>query len=333
MNVRAVASVLAAVAVLPLLLAGTAYACNDPELDLVDREAKAGDTVHFSIINTKPGAEYTIEIVGHGQIASGTDTTDAEGVSGSFTMPDLGDSAKTVSVKMVASHFGAHGGEYKSEGPWPNEESMTYAVPAPPASEPAPAEPAPAATSTDAPAPATEAPATVHRTPAQQRGPTAGTPAAPRGIPAGDRSGRRTSARAHGETTTRRIERTAAAAVALPRSLAAPQPVTADRVQQPSAARSRAAEARAGAIVMPRRVERVPAMPTVAPAVQTDDSEGVRGALLAALALALLVSLCGPDLIRTLSRRPHMESAAVEAELQELIAEERARHARQTQLL
>ena len=74
---------------------GAAHA--HPDFALVEAEARAGDTVHFSITGANGTVTYDLEI-GHHDVVE-----DAVGagkvVVGQFTLPHLGDSSKTVTVE------------------------------------------------------------------------------------------------------------------------------------------------------------------------------------------------------------------------------------------
>lgn len=64
-----------------------------------------GDTIGFSISNTERGANYTIDF--GGTKLTGTDDTAEPGLQGSIQVPDLGDHASTVSVSASFDHEGA----------------------------------------------------------------------------------------------------------------------------------------------------------------------------------------------------------------------------------
>jgi hypothetical protein len=76
-----------------LLSAGVAQA--DPSLVLAESGARAGDPVHFSISGAEGRVEYEVEVGGR-DVAAGSG---AGAVSGQFTMPNLGNSAKAVTVE------------------------------------------------------------------------------------------------------------------------------------------------------------------------------------------------------------------------------------------
>jgi hypothetical protein len=76
-----------------LLGAGVAHA--DPSFVLAESGARAGDPVHFSISGAEGRVEYEVEVGGR-DVAAGSG---AGTVSGQFTMPNLGNSAKAVTVE------------------------------------------------------------------------------------------------------------------------------------------------------------------------------------------------------------------------------------------
>jgi hypothetical protein len=75
------------------LLLGAASASADPSLVLSRSEAGAGEVVQFSIAGTKDEVTYAVEVAEH-EVAAGA------GASGAFTMPDLGATARTVTVRV-----------------------------------------------------------------------------------------------------------------------------------------------------------------------------------------------------------------------------------------
>jgi hypothetical protein len=86
----------AALAVI-LLLLDAAVAYGDPSFLLTESKAGRGDEVPFSISGTEEGATYALQ-VGATEVAQGSDP-DGNGISGEFTMPDLGDTTRTVTVE------------------------------------------------------------------------------------------------------------------------------------------------------------------------------------------------------------------------------------------
>jgi hypothetical protein len=103
-------------------LAGSASACATASLRL-DPSAGPGDTVSFSISGIEPGATYTLNLAGH-QVASGTNNAPYNGVSGTFTMPNLG--TQPVTVTGFGHTF--HAADSDAQDP---VSSMAYEPPAP----------------------------------------------------------------------------------------------------------------------------------------------------------------------------------------------------------
>jgi hypothetical protein len=75
--------------------AGVAHA--DPSFVLTESEARAGDTVHFSISGAEGRVTYDLEIEDREVVEDGAGS--GRSVSGQFTMPDLGPSSRTITVK------------------------------------------------------------------------------------------------------------------------------------------------------------------------------------------------------------------------------------------
>jgi hypothetical protein len=100
--------------------AATASACNDPNLVLGRSQAGAGDTVGYSISGTDQGASYTLTVDGI-RLESGTDDSLDPGTTGTFTMPDLGNTSRGVGVQLLTAHEGNE---------WPSTQSILYTVPA-----------------------------------------------------------------------------------------------------------------------------------------------------------------------------------------------------------
>ena len=96
-----------AIALLLLLAASPASACNCPALAALGPGAKGvagpGDQVHYTLSYLSDGAEYSIQVdkreVVSTQVYHGTSQ-----VSGTFVMPDLGGSDRGVTVNAVINH-------------------------------------------------------------------------------------------------------------------------------------------------------------------------------------------------------------------------------------
>ena len=134
MRLRLLGVVCVAGAALTALGAPAANACNEPRLDqgsgLSPGSLGPGDTGTLTVADTDQGAQYTLTL-GDGQpLASGVDQTREPGFTAQFTMPDLGPEPRTVAVRLEVTHEG---------GRWPSEATLRYVPPAP--VQPAPAEP------------------------------------------------------------------------------------------------------------------------------------------------------------------------------------------------
>ncbi|HSD23842.1 MAG TPA: hypothetical protein VLB79_05875 [Solirubrobacterales bacterium] len=106
-----------------LSFAASASACATASLTFSPSSGGPGDTVSFSISGIEPGATYSIELDGR-TVASGTNQTNFNGVSGTFTMPDFGGEAVTV------TGFGKtfHAADNDSQDP---SRSLEYVPPKP----------------------------------------------------------------------------------------------------------------------------------------------------------------------------------------------------------
>src|SRR5262245_4263903 len=74
----------------------SASACPVAHLVLSPDAARQGDTVSWSLSGIVKGTTYSISVAG--QEINGTNETDFDGVSGTFTMPDLGSQQMTVTA-------------------------------------------------------------------------------------------------------------------------------------------------------------------------------------------------------------------------------------------
>lgn len=123
---------------LGLMIVGpaAAYACEEPTLGLHKTEARAGETVPFSVTGTEHGASFRLSTEGWSEPF--TDNTAETGYKGSFVMPDLGGETKeSVYITFTGEHEGAFD---------PMHKPIRYVASAPPAPAEEPA-PAPAADS------------------------------------------------------------------------------------------------------------------------------------------------------------------------------------------
>ena len=90
-------------AVLLALVAAPAQACDEPRGSSPAVSAKPGAEVAYEVPNTLEGALYTLTAEGR-TLASGGDPGGEKGVSGSFTMPDLGGDARRIEVRVAVEH-------------------------------------------------------------------------------------------------------------------------------------------------------------------------------------------------------------------------------------
>lgn len=325
------------VACIAAISADSAVACNEPLLDkggsVSPSQAGPHDPVTVYIPNTLDGAQYTVSVRGIG-VVSGTDPDRDPGVAVTFVMPDLGgENISQVEVHAAVTHEDADDGR-----PWESSRFIAYIAPQP-APPPPPEQPA-----NEAPAPSPGASA---ETPAQPvRGDRPPAPAVSRG-PAVRRVDESSRARTPGVNRTPTRPRPAVrvhapAAAAMEPAAAAPVVAPEARVRPPRAA------ARAEAVAKPPSVRTaeattrspwaqltVPSMLDRPPAPDTPRSPllllATAAAAVVAIGLLLLRRPREADADRAASERPPAPRAptlrdlAVEAELQELIAEHRAR--------
>jgi hypothetical protein len=136
-----------AVACMALLVPAAASACVDPHIAPPGAQAApAGpnDRVPFTISHTEPGAHYTVSVDGVTVIDDGVDV-DGSGVSdGVFSMPDLRGGTRGVTVAAEVDHDGQRyeAGQfeitYRGSDP-PSTAPGASPAPAPPAGQSAPA--------------------------------------------------------------------------------------------------------------------------------------------------------------------------------------------------
>jgi hypothetical protein len=81
-----------------LVFSASAAAHTDADFALVESEARAGDAVHFSITGAKGQFSYELEI---GNIDIVEDAIGTGSIAGEFTLPHLGNSQRTATVKAV----------------------------------------------------------------------------------------------------------------------------------------------------------------------------------------------------------------------------------------
>jgi hypothetical protein len=162
-------ALVAALAAFVAVGADTAAGCISVGISGYPGTAHAGDPVHFSVSNLGKGAHYTISFNG-GILAEGVQTEEGVPIEGTFTMPDLGSKRRTVLLGVVFEHSDVQG----SQQPLPQQlvYEPTAAPPPPPPPPPPPLPPPPPPVTTlrqVAPAPVTrtrpEPPARVRQQP------------------------------------------------------------------------------------------------------------------------------------------------------------------------
>jgi hypothetical protein len=122
------------VVALALALGGPASACNPTAIVLNPTDPGPGDLVNYSISNLTPGGDYEVSVDG---LPVDSGTASGHVVWGSFSMPNLGGSSTDVSVVAVVQHSdieGSPGGteevrvpatiSYKAPAPTPAQQSQ-----------------------------------------------------------------------------------------------------------------------------------------------------------------------------------------------------------------
>src|SRR5262249_11522647 len=84
-----------------LAFAATASACQNVNLWLPG-SAGPGDTVPYSISGISPGTTYSF-VIGGKEVSGANTSTNLNGVSGTFTMPDLGSEQLTLTANGTCS--------------------------------------------------------------------------------------------------------------------------------------------------------------------------------------------------------------------------------------
>jgi hypothetical protein len=275
-----------------LAFTASAWACPTTTLVLPD-SAGPGDTVSYSIAGIVPNATYNFTIAG--QEISGTNTSSSDnGVSGTFTMPDLG------SQQLTLTAHGSCSCPDSSDNPGLTA-SMQYLPPPPPASTRSPQG------SDSTPAPAVPAQSSQQpKTSAKKQAPVA-SPSHPAAAPSAQAS---------------------SGGAELGTEVAAPQPVKTPSDSAPQAkAKERTGEASSSA---PNRVldtiggttsvgpAKVPTLGLLAIALILIVGFGLAG-------LAIYIFRNGPDLEAAVRHPAPTGPDPIEAELQQIIADEMAR--------
>jgi hypothetical protein len=122
-----------------LLVPGAAQACNDPTVSVRPNVAGPGDTMRYTITNLTAGAKYELSV--EGVLVVPTREATSTSASGTFTMPDLGDRSGGISIGGPIEHWDIENSptrKFDTDG--------TYRAPAstptgPPESQPAPGTP------------------------------------------------------------------------------------------------------------------------------------------------------------------------------------------------
>ena len=255
--------------------------------------AGPGDRIHFTIGGLETGARWWASIDGR---PVGSGTADGGPVSGEFTMPDFGPTSRDVTLSATVEHSDIPGDTIIRTS------TLHYRPPAPP---PPPADqPAPQ----PQPAPQTPVSATPPATPPPPSPPSAG------GGPSGPHP--------HGSPGSGGPGRGAAAPVPVPvtESTAPTLHVRVHHVSRRHAARA-----------IEIRADR--AVPVVTPLPRRDDAFPWLVVALAAAAAATAGATGGALVLLRRRRKPPPDARGleVEAELQEIIAEERAKQTTPTQ--
>jgi hypothetical protein len=173
--------VIGSVAVALLLLnAPSALACNEPSISIyAPAEVRAGDTVYYELTDVDVGAQYSIKANGQ-PVASGAKTTDGQGYRGSFQVPDLGGSDQDVSF----DGYVFHPDDGASSNPSSAQARYRAAQPATPPAQPTSPEPAagqpPAGTGSVGTQPAAPDPSLGGGRPGPGRSPSGPAPTRPR---------------------------------------------------------------------------------------------------------------------------------------------------------
>ena len=310
----------------------TAQACNEPYITASPSSAGPGDTITWTIANVEPRAAYTVRVAGR---LAADDVAGASAPTGTYQIPDLGSSPREISVEMTVTH--AEPSPSHPDGPSnPERDSVPVAYQPTVVPEPAPETPA-------SPPPATSQPD------ANGRVGSGGRPAEDKGRAEPRDPGPRTGSRVRGPGSDAESPAKTISSLGdeqTPKLLAAAVPVEA-RAADPRTAHRKEVRARSDTLVppgpqsslrLPPVVARDRAIPTV------DDRAAPLGIVVAAGSALLFFTLAG--FAMWAMRRPsapdgsgpadgpqwippgfglEVQSLLVEAELQELISEERAR--------
>ena len=327
MTLRARLVVVVGVVAAALAGGGGALACTNIHFGVMTPNVGRGGTIHFTISNLVTGASWTVGVEGGGSL-SGVAAQDGA-VSGDLTMPDLGSSSRTVRIGGTVAH------DDIENSPWPLSGEVTYDPPPPPAAE----QPAPAPTPTPTPEPVAapaQPVAAQPPTPEPQPAPApvaAAAPAAtpvPVAQPAHRRTVRPVATRAavspsHARPAARSVQRPGRVATSRPARHTIPHARRAQpRAHPPPHRVGHAPRARRAARTLRPDLPTIRAVP-VPRHVVTAPRRSFAWLPLALGALLLLAG-CGGGAFVVVRRRPRGPTPdEIEAELQELIAEERTK--------
>jgi hypothetical protein len=332
-----------AAALSTLAAAEAASACNLPYISAAPREVGPGDTVRWTLANVEPRAEYTLTLAER-VVAEGV--AGASAPTGTFQMFDLGSSARDAYLYLSVSHMEASR-THRAEGysnPTADSEMFQYRVPSAPEVE----EPV---LSPTVPPPAPAQPDKIRETKTKKPNPApdakGGGPGG-RGPGGGDPAGRPPAPEDPAPARTPTV-------VPKTDQQVADEPAAGGRVEARAESRSVPGEVqsrtRAPARAAPERVQPsrvvlppVKAIPVELTPIRVEEERGIPGTVLVAFSALLVVGLGGAAAWAL--RRPgstpfglaadgpqwvppglgvEARDLLVEAELQELIAEERAR--------
>lgn len=341
-----IASVRATVATATLIAslgtAEAAWACNDPFVSVSPSVVRPGDTIQWTIGNAEPRARYSVTVAGR---PAGSGEVGASEPRGTYVIPDLGSSPRTIHVYMTHTHDEAS--PTHEEGSY-RPEPDSYALQYEPAVAPAPHQPAPPAAPPSEPGAtpgkvrpqATEEPAAKQPDSGRRADPPAASKPAPRNSAPTEPALRNP---APVQTSMPVAEQQLPERPGVVADASARAPERAASTAKPR--RDDAAAPRALPGPQPsRRLPLVHATPRAVPAV--GDGAAAPATLVVVLSLSVVVAV-GAVAIWALRRRgfplrsrlagdgppwvppglgAEPRDLLIEAELQELIAEERARH-------
>jgi hypothetical protein len=305
-----------------------ALACDTADIS-AGGSAAPGDTVPWTAAGLESGARWVVSVSGVGTVASGTASADGTVARGTFTMPPRDGSAKGVSVELTIEHDDfTNGDPSASRSSWTAYPDAAAPAPAPVTTQ----SQSPAPQSSAAPAAGPEqAPTAVPQRPAPSGGTTSAKPPQRHAV----------AAPVHHAVRPRSVPRhavTRRAPAAVVRGLPSEPAVATSPVDVARRGSSRHHERAAPAVSSPAH-EASPRLQTAAVAVARAQAPAPPVAWL----LAIAVVAIGGSLLALLARRrgrpgtlagavpapvpvePARDDAALEAELQELLAEEHAR--------